>query len=643
MITTFDTFANTNQPKHVEIDKVLAHIQKCTILPQINEIKTAIENKVSETDIKKLKKKLPCILFAGKFTRRKDTALVEHSGYVVLDFDHEGNPAEKRDELKKYPFIYSAFISPTGRGVKAVVKIPPVIADHRAHYMALQLVFPELDGTSINEGRICYMGADAGLWINHEAIAFTEKVEVKAQVVKTGSTDGLNSGTNYRKIAVGVEMVRNAPHGQKHAILLKAAKLMGGYIASGAVDENDAIYALESEIGKKDIDDFKSAQKTIRDGIVFGKQVPIFELEQQFQVKSTATVQPKETGVTTIDEIWESMKKTFKEGKKRGETTHLYDFDKNFTWKRGEVTLVIGRPNFGKSEFIIQLMLLKSVFDGWKWAVFSPENCPAEEFYDSIIHSYIGKTTDPYYGDLQMTLHEYEQGYRFVKEHFFYVYPESHTVEEIDSNFMALILQHDIDGCFIDPYNQLEIEYGMREDLFLSKFLRDRKRFALKYNLCYIISTHPKSMSRDKNGTYPIPDLYDISGGPMWGNKADNTMVIDRPNYAQDPADTKVDVHLKKVKKQKLVGTPGMFTLDFSRKTNRYYVDGESPLNKVKPQPAPIKQPEYGQTKIKPYAPHRATVDDIPPKDDRLPPSGTFDAGQVDESDDWQRLYGNKP
>lgn len=599
MITTFDSYQNTNNPKHVEIDAVLEHIRLCTIQPRIDDIKNAIAGNRPETEIKNLKKKLPCILFAGKFTRRKDSALVEHSGFVILDFDHEENPAQKRDALKQYPFIYSAFISPTGRGVKAVVKIPAVISDHRARYNALQLVFPELDGTSVNESRICYMGADSGIWVNKEAIAFADKVEVATQAVTAGSTERLSGGTNYRKIAVAVEMVRGALDGQKHITLLKAAKLLGGYIESGAVGELEAIYALETEIKNKNIEDFPAAQKTIKEGIEFGKNTPIFELEREFHVRPTATIQPTETGVTTIDAVWDSMKKSFKEGKKRGETTHFFEFDKHFTWKRGEVTLIIGRPNFGKTEWAMQLMLFRSVFDGWKWAIFTPENCPADEFYDSLIHSYIGKTTDPYYGDQQMTMEEYEQGYRFIKNHFFYVYPEVHTIEEIDANFIALIEKHDIDGCFIDPFNQLEISHNQRDDQFLSEFLRNKKRFATKYDLCFVISTHPKSMSRDRNGGYPVPDLYDISGGAMWGNKIDNVMVVDRPEYAHDVSNPSVDIHVKKIKKQKLVGVPGIYPATFMRRTNRYYTTEGSPLDRVKPQPLTMPpQKEYGSTKI---------------------------------------------
>jgi VirE N-terminal domain/DnaB-like helicase C terminal domain len=592
MITVFkDVYDLT--PKYTPIERVLNGIKTCAVQKTIDAIQDSVKAGKSKKEIDALKYKLPSILFSGEFKSRSNESQTLHSGYVILDFDYVENAIEKRDSLKEYPFIYSAFVSPSGRGVKALAKIPPIIADHRAHYNALQLVFPELDGTSINEARVCFMCADSGIWVNEDAIEFTDKVEVKAKPVLTGSTEHIASGTNYRKIAIAAEMVQKSgiAADNKHATLLKAATLMGGYIAGGIVEESEAVRVLETEISKKDIEDFPAAQKTIRKGIEYGKTLPIFEIEKM------CSNQPKVEGIQSIDEVWESMKYTFKHGKKRGETTHFEQFDARFTWKAGEITLIIARPNFGKTEFGMQLMLMKSVFCGWKWAVFSPENYPADEFYDSIIHSYIGKTTDPYF-HYQMSMEEYERGYKFVREHFFYVYPEVHTMEEVDANFVHLINEKKIQGCFIDPYNQLEMEYGAREDLFLSKFLRDRKRFAIDYNLHYIISTHPKSMSRDKNGNYPIPEFYDIAGGAMWGNKADNIMVLDRPNYFQNPQDTQVDVHVKKIKKQKLVGTPGMQSFTFERKSNRYYIDGISPLSNEIINTMPIK--EYGTTPIKP-------------------------------------------
>lgn len=260
------------------------------------------------------------------------------------------------------------------------------------------------------------------------------------------------------------------------------------------------------------------------------------------------------------------------------ETVYDIEVEKNHNFYLATNSNPILVHNCGKTEFGLHLMLMKSIFCGWKWGVFSPENYPEDEFYDTLIHSYIGKSTDPFYENNQMSMDEYERGYNFVREHFFYVYPERHTMDEIDSAFIYLIKEKGICGTFCDPHNQIEHSIGEREDLFLSKFLTDRKRFALKYNIYSLTSTHPKSMSRNKNGEYDVPDMYDISGGAMWANKMDNIMALHRPNFIADPTDTTVECHVRKIKKQKLVGVPGVCTFTFSRKTNRYYILDANPL-----------------------------------------------------------------
>lgn len=582
-ITLFKNAKDTKNPKFVELDYVLDGIRTCKIQKQIDELRNGIKNGIDEGEQKKMKTMLPSIIFGGTFKERTDAGIIDHSGLAILDFDHLDDPIDKKVELSHCPFIYAAFISPSGTGVKALAKIPKGIDTHRDYYRGIMKVFPELDSTSINPSRVCFMSADKDIYINKNAVEFTDKITVESAPQPVAVVKQSEGGTNYRKIAIATDMIKLCGDKEKHHTLLKASKLMGGYIATGAVEEYEAIRCLEHAISLRDIVDFDAAKETIRKGIEHGKGLPIYEIEKEIFLS------PSASAVRDIDSVWEEMKYTFKHGKKRGETTHFPAFDENFKWKKGDVTLIIGRPNVGKSEFALHLMMIKSVKCGWRWGVFCPENYPEDEFYDTIIHSYIGKTTDPYYGDRQMSIEEYEQGYKFVREHFFYVYPERHTIEEIDSAMMYLIQEKNITGIFLDPFNQIEADYGSRQDLFLSTFLTERKRFALKHELNYVISSHPKSMTRNKNGEYEIPDMYDIAGGAMWGNKVDNIMVLHRPNFISNPADPTVEVHVKKIKKQKLVGIPGMRTFTFDRKSNRYFIDDYSPLEIKKPNLTPLK------------------------------------------------------
>jgi hypothetical protein len=65
----------------------------------------------------------------------------------------------------------------------------------------------------------------------------------------------------------------------------------------------------------------------------------------------------------------------------------------------------------------------------------------------------------------------------------------------------------------------------------------------------------------------------------MWLNAMDIIAAAYRPNYHVDKSDQSVQLHIHKVKNQKLVGVPGIIELTFNRLTNRYYEEnGCSPL-----------------------------------------------------------------
>ena len=69
-------------------------------------------------------------------------------------------------------------------------------------------------------------------------------------------------------------------------------------------------------------------------------------------------------------------------------------------------------------------MLARAFFDDEKIAVFSPEEFPADEFYDDLIHTLIGKSTDRYDKHI-MSRAEYDEAIDIIKKKFFYVYPEN--------------------------------------------------------------------------------------------------------------------------------------------------------------------------------------------------------------------------
>lgn len=283
-------------------------------------------------------------------------------------------------------------------------------------------------------------------------------------------------------------------------------------------------------------------------------------------------------GVYYLEDIFDSMLDNFRKGIVLAPTTRFSEMDEFFRWKKGDITLCTGYGNHGKSFFMLQMMLTKSIWDGWKWAIFSPENYPANDFYDDIIEMYTGKWLN------NMTEQEYIDACLFIDLHFFYVYPDNeHDINSIHEKFRHLILKKGVDGVMIDPFNQLDHNQKayQREDQYLSDVLKDIKRFALLNNVVYTIIAHPKNPSHQPNQPLPIVDMYDIHGGSMWGNKADQILSYYRPNFHINKNSPEVTIYVQKLKRKRTGGQLGQFdlTLLWSKKRYSNPLTGETPCD----------------------------------------------------------------
>jgi twinkle protein len=263
-------------------------------------------------------------------------------------------------------------------------------------------------------------------------------------------------------------------------------------------------------------------------------------------------------GIYYVDDIFPSMLENFKNGIQLAPKTYFGLMDEYFRWKKGEINLIVGHANHGKTTLVLQMMLTKSLYDGWKWAIFSPENYPATDFYDDLIEMYIGKWLD------HMSEDEYVEGAHFVDKHIFYVYPDDgHDINSINEKFRYLVLKKGIDGVLIDPFNQLDHVQKpyQREDQYLSETLKDIKRFALLNCISYNIIAHPVKQQREPDKSMPPVDMYDIAGGAMWANKADNIISYYRTNHHVNKTSPEVKIYIQKIKRRRTGGKPGDFDI----------------------------------------------------------------------------------
>jgi hypothetical protein len=135
-------------------------------------------------------RKLPAILWAGVFTCADDANLKTHSGLTCLDVDHipRGEADRLKGEFAKLNCVRAVFISPSGQGLKIVVRIEcPSPTDHKritkavAADMAAKVPLPsgaKFDNTH-DLSRKCFASWDPHLHDNPHAVpwdgCFTER------------------------------------------------------------------------------------------------------------------------------------------------------------------------------------------------------------------------------------------------------------------------------------------------------------------------------------------------------------------------------------------------------------------------------------------------------------------------------------
>ena len=186
IVTLFKDIQTTDAPFYREVESVLTRIKDGVS----KSIVLAIRELDDKSERDKIKKQLPAICFSGQFSTRNDDSITEHSGLICLDFDGyktEKDLIEHRLKIIKSDYTMAAFVSPSGNGLKVLVKIPKDIEDHKLYFNALEKYFKSehFDTTSKNISRVCYESYDPNLYYNKKSLLWTQKDErIPKEVIK---------------------------------------------------------------------------------------------------------------------------------------------------------------------------------------------------------------------------------------------------------------------------------------------------------------------------------------------------------------------------------------------------------------------------------------------------------------------------
>jgi hypothetical protein len=178
MITIFKNIKETSTPFYRSLDFVLERIKT----GKNKDLIEGIRKETDKTERNNLKKNLPAICFSGKFSKRSDDSLIEHSGYICLDFDGYESIDDMMDAkalMSADDYVMSVFVSPSGNGLKVIVKIPSDSVNHKKYFEALGQHFDSeyFDVTSKNVSRVCYESYDENIYVNMDSKVWDKVAE----------------------------------------------------------------------------------------------------------------------------------------------------------------------------------------------------------------------------------------------------------------------------------------------------------------------------------------------------------------------------------------------------------------------------------------------------------------------------------
>lgn len=287
-------------------------------------------------------------------------------------------------------------------------------------------------------------------------------------------------------------------------------------------------------------------------------------------------------GVFSTESESDKILKLFRDGFERGHKTGWASLDPFYTVRPGEFTVVIGTPNAGKSNVVDALMVNLARLHGWSFGIFSPENQPLEDHMARMIEKYIGLPfTDG--RTPRMSEDELFEGMEWAKHHFSWILPHDEKQWEVGwilARAKELVYRHGIRGLVIDPWNELEPQRAKDESEteYVSRVLRTMRQWARQHGVHVWLVVHPTKLYRDKNGKYPVPNLWDAAGSAHFRNKADNGLCVWRDFDPNSANKREIDIHIQKIRFRQ-IGKLGMATLRYDLATATYSDVSQSEIN----------------------------------------------------------------
>ena len=256
----------------------------------------------------------------------------------------------------------------------------------------------------------------------------------------------------------------------------------------------------------------------------------------------------------------------------------------------GHLSVWTGLAGDGKSTLVNAVMWTLAERYGLRIAAAPFEATPQREYFQDLV-AYL---TQRAVGDVHNPAGPEDEEYAraFWRKHIVFLNPDGYdekgdlinaTIEWFLDAADTAVQRYGCRVIVLDPWSQIDHEPGgfEREDQYVRRVLKGCKRFARERDVHVAIVAHPAKPKRNPDGTYPIPEGYDISGAAHWKNAPDLGVTVYRDppliedpenpgEMIPDPKSTRVLVKAWKVKSHRMMNPTGEVYASFNKRTGRY-------------------------------------------------------------------------
>jgi len=226
----------------------------------------------------------------------------------------------------------------------------------------------------------------------------------------------------------------------------------------------------------------------------------------------------------------------------KGLDTGLVKLDEAIRFKLGQLTIINGLDNVGKTIWMLWYMLILSKKHDVKWCIYSGEN-KSGQLVRQLIQFLTGrrletlKLQDVFKYEIQI-----QKWFTFIDNSNFYK----------SSDLFKIFTDGDYQGCLIDPFTGLDRKFTHEGNY---DFLNECRSFCNKTNKSVYVNTHVVSEAARRTYSdghefagYPYPPSKSSSeGGQPFGNRTDDFITIHR--LVGHPVKNYItDVFIRKIK-----------------------------------------------------------------------------------------------